>query len=100
VTEVNLKLYINFTILALTEVLDICQHLDRHEFIIGIYFDLQKAFDTVNHDIFLYTLQNYGVRGIVSQCFKSSLNGRRQIVSLGDSYSDVGSVTTGVPPVA
>ena len=37
-------------ILALIEVLDnIYQHLDRHEFIIGIYLDLQKAFDTINH---------------------------------------------------
>ena len=36
------------------EVLDnIYEHLDKREHIIGIYLDLQKAFDTVNHDIFI-----------------------------------------------
>ena len=84
------------TILALMEVLDnIYHHLDRREFIIDIYLDLQKAFDTVNHDILLYKLQNYGVRGIVNQWFKSYLSGRKQITSIRDSYSDIGSVTVG-----
>ena len=40
------------TVLALMQVLDnIYEHLDNREHIIGIYLDLQKAFDTVNHDI-------------------------------------------------
>jgi len=86
------------TILALMEVLDnIYHHLNKHEFIIGIYLDLQKAFDTVNHDILLYKLQNYGVRGVVNQCFKSYLSGRKQITSIKDRYSDIGSLTVGVP---
>jgi len=85
-------------VLALIEVLDnIYHHLDRREFIIGIHLDLQKAFDTVNHDILLYKLQNYDVRGIVNQWFKSYLSGRKQITSVRNSYSDIGSVTVGVP---
>jgi len=76
------------------EVIDnIYHHLDRHEFIIGIYLNLQKAFDTVNHDILLYKLQNCGVRGTVNQWFKSYLSGRKQITSIRDRYSDIGSVT-------
>ena len=83
------------TIFALLEVLDnIYHHLDKHEFVIGIY---QKAFDTVYHDILLYKLQNYGVSGIVNQWFKNNLSGRRQITAIGDSCSDIGSITIGVP---
>ena len=86
------------TILAVTEVLDsIYQHLDREEFTIGIFLDLQKAFDTVNHDILLYKLNNCGVRGVVNQWFKSYLSERRQITAIRDSCSEVGSITVGVP---
>ena len=86
------------TILALMEVIDsIYEHLDKHEFAIGIYLDLQKAFDTVNHEILLYKLHNYGIRGIVHQWFRSYLDQRRQFTAIGDTYSYVRYITMGVP---
>jgi len=40
--------------LALIELCDnLYSHLDQHEVVVVMYFDLQKAFDTVDHKIFL-----------------------------------------------
>ena len=53
---------------AVMEVLDnIYQSCDNSETTIGIYLDLQKAFDTVNHLILLQKLEIYGVRGIIQK---------------------------------
>ena len=47
------------TALALMEVLDnIYEHLDKREYVIRMYLDLQQAFDTLNYDILLYKLNN------------------------------------------
>jgi hypothetical protein len=84
--------------LALLEVTDsIYQSLDKGDFCCGVYLDLQKAFDTVNHDILLKKLYNYGIRGIVYQWFKSYLTNRRQFTCIDDTISDNLCVTCGVP---
>ena len=50
---------------ALAEVIDhIYKSLDEGNYVFGIYIDLKKAFDTVQHQILLYKLQHYGIRGI------------------------------------
>jgi len=68
------------TTLALTDLIDgIYQHLDNDDYTIGIYLDLQKAFDTFNHDVLLYKLNNYGIRGIYYQWFKNCLSDRKQL---------------------
>ena len=38
--------------------------IDNKQFVCGVLIDLQKAFDTVNHNILLEKIQHYGVRGI------------------------------------
>ena len=73
------------------------QHGDNCDTTIGLYLDLQKAFDTVNHSVLLNKLENYGIRGIVLNWFKSYLNNRKQYASLLTYMSDLESVKYGVP---
>ena len=71
--------------------------LDNRRLGCGILLDLQKAFDTVYHDILLMILEHYGIRGIASDWFKSYLSDRKQYVSVNGFNSSQLSVTCGVP---
>ena len=56
------------TNIAVTEVTNyIYKSLDEGNYVFGTYIDLKKAFDTVQHQILLYKLQHYGIRGLAFQ---------------------------------
>lgn len=71
--------------------------LDNNETVVGIYVDLQKAFDTVDHNILLYKLYNCGVRGIAHKWFVNYLYNRKQFTSVNNAVSVLKNVTCGVP---
>ena len=48
----------------------------------GVFVDLQKAFDTVNHQTLLAKLNHYGIRGVSNDWFKSCLSNHNQYVSI------------------
>ena len=48
--------------------------LDNNKFAYRIFIDLEKAFDTVDHNILLSKLNYYGIRGIANDWFKSYLS--------------------------
>lgn len=48
--------------------------IENNEFMIGIFLNLSKAFDTVNHNILLQKLEFYGIRGICCDCMVQKLS--------------------------
>ncbi len=86
------------TSMALLDLVDkISTSIENNEFTIGIFIDLAKAFDTVNHNILLSKLSHYGVRGIPLEWFESYLNNRQQYVCLNNVQSSKLPITCGVP---
>ena len=62
--------------------------LNGGEYCIGIFLDLKKAFDCVNHEILLKKLKHLGVRGLALEWFRSYLSNRSQRVYLNGELSD------------
>ena len=75
----------------------ISQAIDNNEYTAGVFLDLAKAFDTVNHEILLRKLDHYGIRGIVHDWFKNYLINRQQIVKYKLVKSDSMTIKCGVP---
>ena len=62
-----------------------------------IMIDLQKAFDTIDHDILLKKLSAIGFSNHTIGWFKSYLSNRLFRVNLGNCYSDLSNITCRVP---
>ena len=82
-------------LISLTE--SVKQTIDEGMLGSGVFIDLQKAFDTVNHSILLQKLQHYGVRGTALNWFSSYLTDTKQYVSVNGHTSDHLKITCGVP---
>ena len=75
----------------------ICNAVENSQQTIGIFLDLSKAFDTINHDILLHKLTYYGFRGKALEWFESYLSNRRQYVYYNKEKSDLAHLNCGVP---
>lgn len=71
--------------------------INNKECVSGIFIDITKAFDTVNHDILINRLCLAGIRGIPLNWFRSYLSGRSQCVKVGNSKSLLKPIICGVP---
>ena len=65
--------------------------------VLGIFVDLSKAFDTLDHRILLDKLDHYGIRGVAKSLFESYLIGRQQYTSFNKVCSERLRVLFGVP---
>ena len=83
---------------AILSIVDKIQEaIEGGEFSCGIFLDFKKAFDTVNHEILITKLEHYGIRGIAKEWFTSYLFNRRQFTSIGNTNSEVTTISCGVP---
>ena len=71
--------------------------MDVKLFTCGIFLDLKKAFDTINHSILLKKLNHYGIRGIINDWFSSYLLGRSQVTEIDSNLSTINKISCGVP---
>jgi hypothetical protein len=65
--------------------------------VLGIFIDLSKAFDTIDHNILLEKLECYGIRGNTHSLLASYLSDRKQYVNALGESSDELPVIYGVP---
>ena len=83
---------------ALTKMTDqIKEACDCGLYACGIYLDLKKAFDTVNHKILLSKLNHCRICGIANDWFKSFLANRTQYTNINGSNSNSEKLMHGVP---
>ena len=86
------------TSLALIDFVEnITDAIDRHEYTVGVFIDLKKAFDTVDHTILLQKLNHIGIRGVAYDWLANYLTNRKQYVLYNGTESSVKQIVCGVP---
>ena len=66
-------------------------------YVVSLFLDLSKVFDTVNHQILLKKLKYYGLQQSEYNWFQSYLSNRKQQVHANGVVSDTRFISTGVP---
>ena len=82
---------------VITVVEKITSSLDNGDMVIGVFLDMKKAFDTVDHQILLKKLYLYGIRGNIRKWFESYLSDRSQYVTYDGMRSQILPIKCGVP---
>ena len=75
---------------------NILEALDSKKHVIGIFIDLSKAFDTIDHVKLMTKLENYGIRGSCYKLLESYISNRTQYTSVLDENSEPLEVRYGV----
>ena len=75
----------------------IIQAIENNKYCIGVFLDLSKAFDTMDHEILLQKLYQYGFRGPSLTWIRNYLEDRGQFVIYNNAKSQTQKIKCGVP---
>ena len=83
---------------AILELVDqITNSFETNSYTLGVFIDLSKAFDTVNHNILLDKLRYYGIKGKSLKWLESYLQNRKQYIVYNRLKTSTKTVNCGVP---
>lgn len=71
--------------------------IDQGEYVISVFFDLSRAFDTLHPGFVSEKIAVYGLRGKINDLIVSYLTDRKFSVKVDDRHSDVYTTETGTP---
>ena len=71
--------------------------LDKKKHVMGIFIDLKKAFDTIDHEKLIQKMYYYGLRGISQKWIQSYLSQRKQFVEYDEVKSNCKDIVCGIP---
>lgn len=75
----------------------ISKALDKKKYVVAVFFDISKAFDSIDHKVLLFKLEKMGIRGKALDLIRSYLTNRQQFVKIGDVLSEIAEILFGVP---
>ena len=88
----------HYTEHAIMQLIDnINNSFEKNHFTLGVFIDLSKAFDTVDHYILITKLKQYGIQGNNIRWFQSYLSNRKQYIAYNNKSTSFKDITCGVP---
>lgn len=86
------------TAMAILELVNnIYESFENNQYTVGVFVDLKRAFDTVNHEILLDKLTFYGIKGIPLTWLTNYLSHRQQCIVVYNHTSSYNLVVCGIP---
>ena len=73
------------------------QSFDESKLTLGVFIDLSKAFDTVDHTFLTKKLELYGIEDCNLRWFESYLSNKKQFITYADKQTNIETITCGVP---
>lgn len=86
------------TSLALTHLINkVTSAVDESKITGGVFLDLSKAFDTLDHNLLIHKLDYYGISGVALNWIRSYLENRQQFVQYNGRQSVKQNIVCGIP---